>query len=91
MIFFKSLKNIISDICYFIMSIGSGNNVEEFVARLDKMNDIRDYLSARSMDVYTIKLYTGKSPEECLNNPLFGSRGFATYEIIFCKIKNKKL
>jgi hypothetical protein len=90
-IFFRLLKKVTSDVSHFIMTIGSGNNVKEFKARLDKMNEIKKYLKSRNMDVYTIKLYSGTTIGECLNNPVFGSRGFATYEIIYCKIVNKKI
>lgn len=89
--FFRSLKNITTDISYLIMSVGSGNNLEEFIARLDKLKEIRTYMNKHGMESYSIKLYRGNTPEQGFNNPLFGSRGFANFEIIFCKIKNKKL
>lgn len=89
--FFRKLKSITTETSNFIVSIGSGNDISEFQARLRKLREIEEYLVSRKLDVYRIKLCKGRTPEEMVTNPMFGYQGHAVYEVLFCKIKNKLL
>lgn len=89
--FFRLLSAVIIDGTDFILSIGAGHNLDEFIGRLDKLGEVSDYLNDRGMQTTRFRLYRGGSAEEKRNNRAFGSLSFATYEILHCKLNQDSL
>ena len=89
--FFKQLVPVIDSVADLIISVGAGHTLEEFEGRINLMSAMFGYLKMQGMEPVKIVLHGSGNAEEQRNNPLFGSGPTTTYEILYCKIKKKKL
>lgn len=84
--FLDAVGDVIDEKADLVITIGAGESTEEFELRLRKMDEIADSLLKRGMKPVRIKWYHGNTTEEQRNKPLFGSVGYASYEILYCKL-----
>jgi len=89
--FFEKLSAVLGSTADFIVSIGAGNNVDEFRGRTEKIREIEGYLRKRGLDPVRIKLCRGETLDEQRNNPLFGLLEITSYEVLYCKLRRKKI
>ncbi|MFK5985337.1 MAG: hypothetical protein QM479_07915 [Pseudomonadota bacterium] len=89
--FFRQLMPVLDTVSDFIITVGAGHSVDEFEGRINLMTALFEYLSKQGLEPVKIILHGGGSIEEQRNTPLFGTGPTTTYEILYCKIKKKKL
>jgi len=89
--FFKQLVPVIDSVADLIISVGAGHTLEEFEGRINLMSAMFDYLKKQGMEPVKIILHGSGSAEAQRASPLFGNGPTTTYEILYCKIKKKKL
>ena len=89
--FFHKLGEIIDDTADIIVTIGAGNSAEEFMGRTNKLKELADYLKGKGLAPKRVKLYAGDAPDVQRFNPLFGQLEITSYEILYCRLKRKKL
>jgi hypothetical protein len=82
---FSLLKKVIENNTNLIITIGAGNNDDEFNLRKEKLTSIFNYLSDTGMRPIRIIL----SRDRLI--PEYGSLRFASYEILYCSINPDKL
>ena len=87
--YLSSIGRVIDSQADFLTTIGSGDTDEEFRDRKQVMEDIFNDLLDRGMKPVRIKMYTGDSVLQQRSNPLFGLNQYASYEIIYCKLKKE--
>lgn len=90
-LFFSQLKPLLDNTADFVFSIGAGHTLEEFYGRKKAMAEMFDFFKRGGMSPVKIILHGGKTLEEQRNTPCFGLSNFTTYEILYCKLKRKKL
>ena len=71
----------------FITTIGSGDTDEEFKNRKQVIDDLYADLVNRGMEPIRIKMYKGETTKQQRFNPLFGLNQYASYDILYCKLK----
>lgn len=89
--FFRQTSSVIEDGADFIITIGSGHNLEEFEGRLKKLDEITSFLKELGMRPVRIRMHKNGSLAEQFQRNLFGISGGVTYEIIHCKLDKAKL
>ena len=89
--FFKQLAPILDSVSDLIISIGAGHTLEEFNGRINLLSTMFDFLKKKGMEPVKIVLHGEGDVEQQRATPLFGSGPTTTYEILYCKIKKKKL
>jgi len=90
-VLFSKLLNIMDAEADLIVTIGAGNDANEFRNRVDKMDELTRYLEARALEPWRIRLYNANIPEGQRRPPLFGNPGLMSYEILYCKLKKINL
>ena len=75
----------------FVFSIGAGHNIDDFEGRVIVMGKIFDYLKQRGMSPVRINMHGAGDIKQQRETPSFGYSPYSTYEIIYCKLKKKKL
>jgi hypothetical protein len=71
----------------FVTTIGSGDTDREFKDRKQVLNDLHLDLIDRGMNPIRIKMYKGETIQQQRFSPLFGLNQYASYEILYCKLK----
>jgi len=89
--FFKQLVPVLDSVADLIISVGAGHTVKEFEGRINLMSAMFDFLKNKGMEPVKIVLHGSGNVEEQRSTPLFASGPTTTYEILYCKIKKKKL
>jgi len=89
--FITSLIPIMDDTADLIISVGSGDKLDDFIGRKTVMQKIFDYLKCKKLSPVKISMHGGDSIEEQFSSPSFGASNFTTYELLHCKLKRKKL
>jgi len=89
--FITSLIPIMDDTADLIISVGSGDKIEDFIGRKAVMKKIFDYLKNKKLSPVKITMHGGDTIEEQFSSPSFGASNFTTYELLYCKLKRKKL
>lgn len=87
----SNIYSVIDEECDFILSIGAGYSPEEFVGRLNKVDELYKIFKKLGLRPLRIKFYRGSSIDEQLANPAFGLLNFTTYELLYCKLVKKQL
>lgn len=90
-LFMSQLTPLLDTSADFIISIGAGHSVDEFRGRLKVVSALFDYLKQCGLEPVRIILHGQGSIEEQRNSPSFGLSYYSTYEILYCKLKRKKL
>jgi hypothetical protein len=85
--FIMSLASVINHSADLIITIGAGNNLKEFSERIKIMNVLFEILNSKKLKPIRINLHTGNNLEEHWCRPSFGTSGYSSYELIFCKLK----
>ena len=75
----------------FVFSIGAGHDLEDYHGRIIVMGKLFDYLKQRGMSPVRINMHGAGDVEQQRLTPSFGYSPYTTYEIIYCKLKKKKL
>lgn len=89
--FFRQVSPVIEDGADFIITIGSGHNLDEFEGRLRKLDEIASLLQELGMRPVRIRMHKNGSLADQFQRNLFGISGGVTYEIIHCKLDKTKL
>lgn len=89
--FFRALKNSIADISDLIITIGSGQSLEDFDGRTSLLKNMFSELTQLGMKPVIIKLHGQGSLEQQYQDHKFGLAGITTYQILYCKLKKKLL
>ena len=90
-LFLDLAGKVIADEAHLIMSIGAGHTDDEFRGRIKTINELYNSLIKRKLKPVRIKLYRGKSVKEKRERPGLGAPQYATYEIIYCKLKKSNM
>lgn len=89
--FITSLTPILDDTADLIISIGSGDVLDDFIGRKKVMQNIFDFLTDRKLSPVKITMHGGTSREEQFESPCFSVSNFTTYELLYCKLKRNNL
>ncbi|MCW9014352.1 MAG: hypothetical protein OQL06_11260 [Gammaproteobacteria bacterium] len=89
--YFTQLAPVLDTVSDFVISIGAGHSLKEFEGRINLMAALFEYLTKQGLEPVRIILHGSGNIEEQRNSPLFGCGPTTTYEILYCKIKTKKL
>ena len=86
-LYLNNIGRTIASQADFITTIGSGDTDEEFRNRKQVIDDMYINLLDRGMNPIRIKMYKGETVQQQRFNPLFGLNQYASYEILYCKLK----
>ena len=89
--FITSLIPLLDDTADLIISIGSGDILDDFIGRKKVMQNMFNYLKEKNLSPVKITMHGGNSIEEQFTTPCFSVSNFTTYELLYCKIKRSKL
>jgi len=89
--FFKQLVPVMAELADFVVTIGAGHGLNEFIGREEKIEEIHAYLKRKGLSPVRVRMSYGNTPEERRNNQAFGLNPIASYEILYCKLKRKLL
>lgn len=89
--FLRNLGAVIADTADFVVTVGAGHTNNEFRGRLEKISELTTSLIDRGLNPVKIRWHSGNTLAEQRSNPIFGEPGYATYEILYCKIKKSAL
>jgi len=89
--FFKQFLPVLDLVSDFIISVGAGHNLQEFEGRIQLMSALFEYLTKKGLQPVKIILHANGTSKQQRDAPLFGCGPTTTYEILYCKIKKKKL
>ena len=90
-LFLELLGQVVNGSCDFIVTIGSGNSLEGFKHRLEVLNELDERLLEKGMTPIRVKCYEGKTPEEQRMRPVYGLNQYASYETLYCRLKQERL
>ena len=90
-VFLKYLGGIIDERADFITSIGAGDDNPAFKHRLDVLDELNTGFLERGLKPVRLKWYKGKNLEEQRSTPIYGLPQYATFEILYCKLKKQNL
>ena len=89
--FFKLIYTCMDQTADFVVTMGSGFTLEEFQGRVDKLQEIFDYLKKLKLEPILIKLHDKGDIGVQRNTNKFSRSSIATYQILHCKLKKKVL
>ncbi|MEE8429245.1 MAG: hypothetical protein V3S33_07070 [Gammaproteobacteria bacterium] len=89
--FFSQLLPVIEPGAILIITMGSGNNLEEFQGRMTLMQKLHSYLLGKRMAPLHFQMHAGDDLEQHWRSPWFGIQSIATFEMLFCKLDKEKL
>jgi len=89
--FLSRLAPLIDQTADFIITVGAGHTVDEFEGRIRVLDELFHCLRARKLMPIRIKLHGSGNPEEQRSSPSFSITPYTTYEILYCKLKQKRL
>jgi len=89
--FLRLLKDTVADAADLIVTIGSGQSLEDFDGRTSTIRNMSSELTNLGMKPVIIKLHGQGALEQQYNDPIFGLSGITTYQILYCKLKKKLL
>lgn len=69
-----------------IITIGSGDNEDEFQGRMRLLDELQEGLVGRQLEPLRVGLCAGGSIEEKRNNPAFGMPHYASHEVLSCRL-----
>lgn len=82
---------LISDECDFILSIGSGDTLEDFEGRTNKVQEIFDTLESANLKPVLFKMHKPGALQNQWATLHFGHPGIASYQILYCALNKKAL
>ena len=74
-----------------VITMGSGFTVEDFQGRVDKIQEIFDYLNKLKLEPVLIKLHDQGDINRQRATNKFSKASLTTYQILHCKLKKKIL
>lgn len=74
-----------------IVTIGIGHTIDEFKGRIEKINEIFEFLKTIKLKPTLIKLHNDGTLEQQRNSNSFSLSSITTYQILHCKLKYKIL
>jgi len=89
--FLKNLGGVIDKDCDFVMSIGSGDSIEDFEGRVNKVKEFYDLFEKANLKPVIIKLHNPGSLDEQWGSLSFGHPSLASYQVLYCKIDKKNI
>jgi len=89
--FLKLITMSIDSTADIIVTMGSGFNIDDFTGRTRALIELFTSLKDAGLAPVLIKLHGSGSLEQQRNTPSFGLSNITTYEILYCKLKKKKL
>jgi len=89
--FLSNLSGVIDNDCDFILSIGSGDSIEDFEGRINKVKEFYDLFEKANLKPVIIKLHNPGTLDEQWGSLSFGHPSLASYQILYCKIDKKKI
>jgi len=85
------LGKIINNDCDFILSIGSGDSIEDFEGRVNKVEEFYNLFKKAKLNPVILKLHKPGALDNQWSSLAFGHPSLATYQILYCKIDKKSL
>lgn len=89
--FLNSIAKVIDASADLVMTIGAGNNLEEFEGRLSTFDALFDSLAEKGLKPVRILLHGRGTAAEMRANPNFGQLAYASYQVLYCKLEKSKL
>ena len=89
--FLQSLGRVIDSSADLIMTIGAGNNLGEFEGRLRCFDELFGLLTEKGLKPVRILLHGKGSPAEQRSGPNFGQIAYASYQILYCKLRRDRI
>ena len=90
-LFFKLVSNCMDQSADLIVTMGSGHTIEDFEGRINKLNEIFEFLLKHKLKPTLIKLHGEGTTEQQRNSNSFSTQSITTYQILHCKLKKKIL
>lgn len=89
--FLKLITKSIDSTADIIVTMGSGFNIDDFTGRTRALMELFMSLKGLGLTPILIKLHGSGNLDQQRNTPSFGLSNITTYEILYCKLKKKKL
>ena len=89
--FFKLIYCCMDQTADLVITMGSGFTVEDFQGRVDKIQEIFDYLNKLKLEPVLIKLHDQGNIHTQRATNKFSKASITTYQILHCKLKKKIL
>ena len=90
-LFFKLISKCMDQSADLIITMGSGHNIDDFKGRVNKLNEIFDFLFKLKLKPSLIKLHGEGSLEQQRSSCGFSTSSITTFQILHCKLKKKIL
>lgn len=88
---FKRIAHCMDDSADLIISIGSGHTIDEYIGRINKIDEIFTFLNDNKQKPTLIKLHGNGTAEQQRSSNAFSSAQITSYQILHCKLKRKLL
>ncbi len=89
--FLGLLSRNIDEQCALVMSMGAGNNVDEFTGRINKLAEVFDALEHAGLQPVLLKMHGPGTLSEQHASLRFGNPSSSTFQILYCNLRKKML
>lgn len=89
--FLKALGSVITDSADLVMTMGSGDDIEQFQHRTDVFDAIAAELKNRDMQPYRLKFHQDGTLHEQWANPVYGLSHYASHQALYCRLNRAAL
>ena len=89
--FIQLISTVIDSSADMLLTIGAGNNLAEFESRIACFDALSKLLKSQGMEPIRIKLHGPGSSNDQRRLLNFGNLAYASYQILYCKLRRKNL
>ena len=89
--FLNAIARVIDNNADLVMTIGAGNNLDEFEGRLKCLDTLIDCLTQFDLQPVRILLHGRGSAAEQRRKPNFGQLAYTSYQILYCKLDRDRM
>ena len=89
--FIRLISTVIDSSADMLLTIGAGNNLAEFESRIRCFDALSKSLKSQGMEPIRIKLHGPGSSNDQRRLLNFGNLAYASYQILYCKLRRKNL
>ena len=89
--FLSLLTPCLQEECDFIVSVGSGDSIEDFIGRIEKIAEFDRVLRDADMQPVVFKFHGPGTAIKQWKSIQFGGPSATTYQMLYCKLKKSNL